>query len=496
MWGSLARKFTVAFLSVAITVALLVAVFVRTSSAGDFDRLVIERGRAEFSEAVATYYQEHGSWAGISIDRLNIRRQFIPAPSGSGSTRSDVPTDNFDGPVFPSQERPLLFGLADFNGVLVLPLQPDYPVGTQAPADVLAGGLAVEVDGQVVGTILTAARRPGLSPEESAYLQRTDAALLLASGAAVLVALVMGFLLTRTLTRPLAALTAATERMTAGELGGEVVVTSNDEIGHLAKSFNRMSRELARSNHARRQMTADVAHELRTPLTVISGYIESMRDGDLAPTTARLDVIYGEIERLQHLVGDLRVLSQADAGELKLMRQPIEAHDLLRQTAASFGHQAEQNGVTLELDTSAAVPAIPMDEARMSQVFANLLSNALRHTPPGGRIRLCASYSDGRVTFTVADTGEGISPEDLPYIFDRLYRADQSRTEMHGEGTGLGLTIVRAIVETHGGTIRADSQPGQGTTITITIPDQPPSDDLAGPQKPPPTGARNGSANA
>ncbi len=289
----------------------------------------------------------------------------------------------------------------------------------------------------------------------------------------MLVALVMGFLLTRTLTQPLAALTAATERISAGELGSEVTVTSKDEIGQLAVSFNRMSRALARSNHARRQMTADVAHELRTPLTVISGYIESMRDGDLAPTTERLDVIYGEIERLQHLVGDLRVLSQADAGELKLTRQPVEPQDLLRQAVAAFGHQAEQNGVKLELEAAAPAPSLLVDEARMGQVFTNLLSNALRHTPSGGRIRLGATYADGRVTFTVADTGEGIAPEDLPFIFDRLYRADKSRTEMHGEGTGLGLAIVRAIVEAHGGTIRAESQQGQGTTMFVTIPDRP-----------------------
>lgn len=471
MWRSLARKFTIAFLTVAIIVVAVVAILVRTSNAGEFDQLVIERGRGEFNDAVVSYYQEHGSWAGISVDKLDIRRQFIPAAGDNGG-RPGGQTDNTGGPTFVGAERPSLFGLADANGVIVIPLLADYKVGDRVTADVLAKGTPVEVDGQVVGTILTAARRPGLSPEESAFLQRTDTALLLASIGAVLVALVMGFLLTRTLTQPLAALTAATERISAGELGSEVTVTSKDEIGQLAMSFNRMSRALARSNHARRQMTADVAHELRTPLTVIGGYIESMRDGDLAPTTERLDVIYGEIERLQHLVGDLRVLSQADAGELKLTRQPVEPQDLLRQAVAAFSHQAEQNGVTLELQAAAPAPSIMVDEARMGQVFTNLLSNALRHTPAGGSIRLSAAYADNRVTFAVADTGEGIAPEDLPFIFDRLYRADKSRTDMHGEGTGLGLAIVRAIVEAHGGTIRAESQQGQGTIMFVTIPDR------------------------
>ncbi|HRF49142.1 MAG TPA: ATP-binding protein [Anaerolineales bacterium] len=464
MLQSLARKLTLAFIVVAIAVAGLVAVIVRTSNAGDFDQLVIERGRGDFSEAIAAYYTAQGTLEGITLANLPLERRDFPPRSGE------------EGPSGENPERRSLFGLADAAGTIVLPLYPDYLVGAQVPSQMVAAGYPVEVDGVVVGTILTAPQRPGLSPEESAFLQRTDRALALAAGGAILVAVIMGFLLSRTLTGPLNALTEATHRMTAGELGAEVPVTSRDEIGELAKSFNRMSRELARSNNARRQMTADVAHELRTPLTVISGYVESMRDGDLAPTTERMDVIYSEIERLQDLVGDLRVLSQADAGELNLMLEPVEAHSLLRQAAAAFGHQASQNGVALALDTSAPVPTIPMDEGRLAQVFANLLSNALRHTSTGGTITLGARYADGAVMFRVQDTGEGIAPEDLPYIFDRLYRADKSRTEMHGEGTGLGLAIVRAIIEAHGGTIRADSAVGQGTSITFTIPDRPSGD--------------------
>lgn len=468
MWRSLAGKFTIAFLFVAIAVAVSVAVIVRFTNASDFNRLLVEKARGQFSDAAVTYYQANGSWENISLDKLVLTRgDFPPPPNGDGSNNNRYG----DGP-----DRRSLFGLADASGTIVLALMPDYPLGTTVPADALAKGVAVESNGVVIGTILTTPQRTGLSPEENAFLERTDNALLLASGGSVLVALLMGFLLSRTLTKPLNALTEATHRMAAGELGSEVAVTSKDEIGNLATAFNRMSRELARSNNARRQMTADVAHELRTPLTVISGYVESMRDGDLAPTTERMDVIYSEIERLQHLVGDLRVLSQADAGELKLQLQPVEGHDLLRQAAATFGHQAEQNGVRIALDTAASVPAILLDEARMAQVFANLISNALRHTPSGGAIHLKASHADGQVTFSVRDTGEGIAPEDLPYIFDRLYRADKSRTEMHGEGTGLGLAIVRAIVEAHGGTIRADSTPGAGTTITLSIPERRSSD--------------------
>jgi signal transduction histidine kinase len=290
----------------------------------------------------------------------------------------------------------------------------------------------------------------------------------LASGGAVLVALVVGLLLARTLTRPLQALTAATHRMAGGDLEQQVPVTSRDELGELAQAFNRMSQQVAQANHARRQMTADVAHELRTPLTVIAGYIESMRDGVLQVTPERLTVIYAEIEHLQHLVGDLRILSQADAGELKLNRQPLQVADLLQQVQASFAHQAEQNGIQLNLNLDPNLPPIQGDEVRLIQVLSNLIANAIRYTPRGGQIRLGAVYEAGQVVLTIQDTGQGIAPADLPLVFDRFYRADKSRSEENGE-SGLGLAIAKALVEAHGGTITVASTLGSGTTFTIRL---------------------------
>jgi signal transduction histidine kinase len=285
----------------------------------------------------------------------------------------------------------------------------------------------------------------------------------------MLVALVVGVLLARTLTRPLRALTEATHRMAGGALEQEVPVKSKDEIGELASAFNQMSRALARANNARRQMTADVAHELRTPLTVIAGYIESMRDGTLKPTPERLAVIYSEVEHLQDLVGDLRVLSQADAGELRLNKQPLSPHELLQQAQAAFEHQAAQKGVRLELKVAEGMSPITADETRLTQVLANLISNALRFTPEGGTIELGGGMDGGRIVFTVRDTGPGIAPDMLPFIFDRFYRADKSRAQETDE-SGLGLAIAKAIVEAHGGTIKAESKPGAGTTLFAHFP--------------------------
>jgi signal transduction histidine kinase len=452
---SLAAKLTAAFLLVALAAALLVAVVIRLTSAEALDRLIIEQQRGEFSEALAAYYAANGAWSGV-------REYLYPGPGHFGAGGG--------GPGPYRRNWRDLFGLADANGVVVIPVMFGGPAaGSTIPAAALARGQPVIVDGQVVGTILTAANRPGLNPEEAAFLQRTYRALALASGGAVLVALVMGVVLARTLTRPLHALTQATHRMAGGQLEQEVVVGSSDELGQLAQAFNRMSRRLAQANNARKQMTADVAHELRTPLTVIAGYVEAMRDGMLPPTPERLSVIYAELEHLQHLVGDLRLLSQADAGELKLNRQRLELADLLEQARRAFEHQAAQKGVRLGLAGAESLPTLEADENRLAQVLGNLLTNALRYTPDGGRVSLGAQAEPGSVVITVTDTGSGIAAEDLPFVFDRFYRADKSRSEAEGE-SGLGLAIVKALVEAHGGSIGVESAAGRGTTFRVRLP--------------------------
>ena len=465
---SLARKLTLAFVLVAVTAALLVAVFIRLTNANQFNRLITDQQRSTFQSTLVSYYETNGSWDGVQAYVQSLHTGG-PAPAATSQPNANNGGYGHDygshGPG-PS-DHGLMFGLVDAQGTVIIPL-PNDPAGTRVTAARLAQGTPVTVNGQVVGTILDLPSPPGLTPEESAYLQRTDLALLLASGAALLVALVMGLLLARTLTRPLQALTTATHRMASGELGQEVSVRSNDELGELAAAFNQMSRELARAVQVRRQMTADIAHELRTPLTVIAGYIESMSDGVLAPTPERLAVIYSEIEHLQALVGDLRTLSQADAGELTLHKQLVAPAELIQRAQAAFEHRAEQQGIALQVAAPAATPPVAVDEIRMTQVLSNLLSNALRYTPPGGQIVLGAAARSNEVELSVRDTGSGIPPADLPFVFNRFYRADKSRSD-EGE-SGLGLAIVKALVEAHGGTIEALSELGRGTTMKIRLP--------------------------
>lgn len=467
---SLTRKLTLAFLLIAVTAAAIVAVTIRLTNATRLNDLILEQQRANFAALVTDYYQQTGSLVGLN-QFLRQRDNSQPIPNQP---------DQFNPQPLPSDRRNQ-FGFAGADGIVIVPLLPQFPIGQRVSREILARNEPIIVDGKTIGTILSPPAPLGLTPQEQAYLSRTNQALTYAAVGAALLALIVGFLLARTLTRPLRALTEATEKMAGGELNQQVAVNSKDEIGELAESFNRMSREVARANQLRKQMTADIAHDLRTPLTVIAGYVESMRDGDLAPTTERLDSIYAEIERLQHLVSDLRLLAVTDAGELRLNLAPVNVASLLERVAASFQLSAEQKDISLTVTADSNLPDLIADESRIDRVLSNLVSNAIRHTPEGGRVSILATRKSGiapnpslkgkgeSILISVEDTGEGIPASDLPHIFDRFYRADKSRTETDGASSGLGLAIAKALVEAHGGRIWVESEEGRGTRIEIEL---------------------------
>lgn len=465
---SLTGKLTLAFLLVALTATFLVAVVIRLYSAEQLNRLVVDQQRSEYKELLEEYYQANGSFLGIGELLWRDVDQGGPGP-GSQDTFDPSKSRRRDFTYFRPDRRRNLFGIANARGVVILPLIPHFPPGARVPGMILSQAEPVEVDGVNVAYILTAPNPPDFTPAERAFLNRTNSALWIAAFGASLVALAVGLILARTLTRPLRALTLAARNITQGELEQQVEVKSGDEIGQLSEAFNRMSREIARVNRQRRQMTADIAHDLRTPLTVIAGYIESMSDGVLPPTHERLDLIHNEIDQLQRLVNDLRTLSRADAGELTLNITPILPKILLENAAASYQYQAKQNGIALKVEAGDHLPSVEVDESRMAQVFSNLISNALRFAPEGGEIRLTAALDGDDIVFGVIDNGPGIPTEDLPHIFERFYRGDQSRSEQGGD-SGLGLAITKALVEAQGGTISVASTLGEGTRFKLCFP--------------------------
>jgi len=480
MKRSLTLKLVLAFLLVSIAGAGLAALFTRWAISREFDRLVLEQAESDFIQDVIAYYEANGTWAGAAA-HLGRRLQpppLQPRPASPGQPplppqqRLPQPLSAGAQPLpTGAQSPPYSFALVDGNGIVVVPGEP-YRLGERIAATDAEKGTEVEVDGQVVGRVLTTGEAPPMGPREEAYLKRANQVLLGAAGGAVVLGLVLGTLLARTLTRPVRELTAATRAMASGELEQRVPIRSQDELGELAASFNRMSVDLARATDLRRQMTADIAHDLRTPLTVISGYLESLRDGVLEPSPARFDVIYDEAQHLKRLVDDLRTLSLADAGELTLQRQKVSASTLLDRAAAAHAHQAQQADVTLQVasDPGPSEVDVDVDPERMAQVLGNLITNGLRHTQAGGRITLWAQRQANGVQLAVQDSGAGIPPEALPRVFDRFYRADESRQEGEGGESGLGLAIARSLVEAHGGTIWAISEVGRGATFTIALP--------------------------
>jgi signal transduction histidine kinase len=290
---------------------------------------------------------------------------------------------------------------------------------------------------------------------------------LVAAGVGVLVAL---WLASR-IVKPVVGLTEATRAVAQGQPLPLVPESGNDEVAELSRAFNRMAVRLAEETEQRRRLFAAIAHELRTPLSVIQGTLEGILDRVLDPTPERIAALHSQSVLLGRLITDLRDLSLAQAGHLRLNRQTIDISGVVRETLEALSPLADERvvGLRIELPAAALAP-VQVDPDRMRQVVQNLVENALRNTPPGGEVRVTLRDGNGKgVHMLVADGGRGIRPEDLPHIFEHFYRTDEARARSSG-GTGMGLAIVKSLVEAHGGRVSVESAPGAGSTFTVTLP--------------------------
>ncbi len=461
--AALALKLTLAFLAVGIIAIALVAGLIRFQTESEIGRLVYDRNIGSLTDLLANYYARSGDWAGVEA---------IFERGHSGGAQLDW--------------RQYSVALIDNSGQVIYG-RGEFAAGQSLPTRTVQRALPIEVEGKAAGRLLVSStvaprrgdRVPADSPEAS-LLQRLGNVTLYSTLGAVAVALLLAALLARSITKPIRELTAATTAVAEGRLGAQVPVRSKDELGQLAAAFNHMSSDLARSTAARQQMTADVAHDLRTPLSLLLGYTEALQDGKLQGDKNNYAVMHDAAQQLQRLVDDLSTLALADAGELPLTRRPADPKALLERSALTFMPRAEAQGVTVNVEAVADLPAVNVDTDRLTQVLNNLVANALRYTPTGGRITLIADVMPAApggdaagaapaiVRLRVIDTGSGIPPEHLPHIFDRSYRGDTSRQALNGEA-GLGLAIARSIVEGHGGTIEATSTPGMGTTFAVYL---------------------------
>lgn len=442
-------KLTLAFLIVGLLGVAVGAFLASRTAAGAFHQFTFARNQQDVVARLAAYYQEHAGWDSLASS-------FPPfAPNAPGS------------PHIPLREPGSLL-VADASGRVLLPA-PGRLMGEQLPSDVLAGATPVELEGTTIGWLVVPKDAFAPTRGEELFIGRLNTALLVGSLSAFALSMILGAILARSLTRPLQDLTEATRAVADGDLQRQVRVRSRDEIGTLASSFNRMSDALGKSQRLRRQMTADIAHELRTPLSIIVGHLDALDEGVLPANAQTIGIMREEAARLAHLIDDLRTLSLADAGELSLIRVPVEPGPMLQHSAAAYRPAAQTAGVELAVEVEAGLPVLELDPERMAQVLGNLLENALLHTPRGGRIVVSGRAFEGAVEIRVTDSGPGIPPDEVELVFERLYRSDASRRRQAG-GSGLGLAIARSILEAHGGAIHAEQAPVQGTTFVLRLP--------------------------
>ncbi len=291
-----------------------------------------------------------------------------------------------------------------------------------------------------------------------------------AGGLAVVAAVLSSWAVSRHIVEPIHQMTRASERIAAGHFEERVPVAGDDEIAALARSFNRMAEELAQVEARRRRLIGDVAHELRTPLTAIRGYMEALMDGVLPAEEDTFKLVHQEAGRLNRLVDDLQELSRIEAGAIPLHLQAVSVADALETVRKRLQPQFTEKKLQLDIQPAADLRVLA-DPDRLTQILTNLLTNALRYTPAGGRVWVTCRRVGHEVEICVADTGIGISKEALPHIFERFYRADPARSRQHGEGSGIGLTVVRHLVEAQNGRVWVESEgEGKGSRFYLRLP--------------------------
>lgn len=449
-------KLFVGVLATSVLVALVMAVTGQLGFQRDFRRYIetAEERRTEMlAESLATLYAEAGDWSGLAGAerrwRGMLRAHPRPRQAGSGE-RS--PGRRWGGP------RVALYD-ADDNLV----------VGREGLGDDVSRH-AVTVGGETVGWIVRARTR---QPTEAADLRFQRAQLrnlAIATLAAVLFAALAAALLSRTFLAPARTIGSATHRLAAGDFAARARVDSADEFGRLADDFNLLARTLQRNEQMRRKMMADVAHELRTPLAVVQGELAAIEDGVRPFSPESLASLQAETRALGKLVDDLYQLALSDLGALDYRREDLDLRSLVAEALLPLRERCAAAGLEL---VDAGVPGEPLpvhaDAGRLSQLVTNLVENALRYTDAPGRIEIACNRAGGRAVLVVRDTAPGPPAEQLHQLFERFFRAEESRSRAHG-GAGLGLAICRNIVEAHEGTISAVPSPLGGLQIEVGLP--------------------------
>jgi two-component system OmpR family sensor kinase/two-component system sensor histidine kinase BaeS len=473
-----------AFLLVIAIGAVLVSWMTSQATRNAFTVYTTRSGQVwaqELAPLLGEYFADRGSWQGVEAYLQSALNQVSPpagmgGPGMMGGRGNGYGRQSGMGPGMLALMNQEII-LTDPNGQVIYDSDGALTGKELTPAQMNVGA-PISVNNQTAGFVIVT---PGNltvagSPTEE-FLSSVNRSIVTAAIIAGVIALALGAILFFQVTSPLRGLKQAANAIARGDLSQRVAIRSKDEFGELGQSFNSMAESLGEAETLRKRMIADTAHELRTPLAVIQANLEGMIDGVLPQDADQLTALYDQTRQLNRLVGDLRLLSLAESGELQLERQPTDPETLIRRAVDSFQAQTSQQGITLEVDIQPGLPPVSVDAGRITQVLHNLLGNALRYTPAGKSICIQAealNNADKGVRISVIDPGPGIQPEDIPHVFDRFYRADKSRSRASG-GSGLGLAIVKQLVEAHGGKVGVESPVyfengrGFGTRVFFSI---------------------------
>jgi signal transduction histidine kinase len=324
-------------------------------------------------------------------------------------------------------------------------------------------------DSKEIGTVSISYFGPFfLSEDDFLFLDALNRILLGIGAFSLAISIITGIFLARHLSRPILKTVEATRDIANGKYGVRISEnTGTREVDQLVGSINHLALSLEKQESLRRQLTADVAHELRTPLTTVQTHMEAILEGVWEPTRERLESCYDEMSRLSSLVSDLESLAQVESESLKLNKTSVSLAMLAERTVAGFEKEWKDKGLSVTVEGNCS--EVTADRDRISQVLINLMSNAVKYTPDGGEIRIILSDTEDSAVFNIMDNGTGIPEEELPHIFERFYRADKSRNRNTG-GSGIGLAIVKSIIDAHGGTVGVSSRIGEGSNFMITLP--------------------------
>ena len=445
MWVRLSLNYGLIVLLAVLLLTITSAVLVNTSVRSFLITDHME-GPGSLTEQLADYYTIHPDWQGVD------------ALFTAALTFAPVPRNDFHLTLVDAAGSPIYSSLD----------------GGAAPAEEVrwASEYPVQVGGETVATVEMFILPPsaGDNPREQDFLGIVSQGLLFAALIGGILGVIFGVTSGRRLAAPLSALQKAARSIGNRNLNVRVAVDGSEEMMAVADSFNQMAADLEMADVQRQNLLADVAHELRTPLTVLQGSLRAILDDVYTLDKSEVARLYDQTRHLHQLVDDLHELAQAEARRLPLQQKSTDLVQLVENAAELFDPLAEMQEITLRADLPAQPVLAFVDPARIMQVVQNLTTNALRHTPAGGTITLAVTSTPAAAILRITDSGDGISVEHLPHIFDRFYRTDKARDRDRG-GAGLGLAIVRALVELHGGTVAVTSPgPGAGTTFTVHLP--------------------------